>query len=58
MNPKLKKFIKAPKCNYEILNPEWIKINYPKTYDLIYQEAINKYIDSKVMRETYRDIDD
>jgi hypothetical protein len=39
---KTQKFINAPNCNYKILNPEWLKINYPKTYELILNEIFNK----------------
>lgn len=36
---KVKKFIFAPNSSTIILNPEWIKINYPLTFELIVQEV-------------------
>lgn len=41
---KISKFIKAPNSSTIILNPEWVRLNYPKTWDLMYEE-IRQQID-------------
>lgn len=55
---KTPKFIKAPNSSTIILNPDWIKKNYPKTWDLIYREGFENGIDNYLMRQNYRNMED
>lgn len=43
---KRDKFILCPKKSYYILNPAWIKRNYPDTYNMILEESKNIVLDS------------
>jgi len=47
------KFIIAPGRNYTILNPTWIKANYPYTYSLIQKQVhINEEKLWEIIQET------